>query len=409
MVLGSSREVGEPPAWSVDQETAAFPVGPALTLARPITARVANPPQPPLIVLILARNESTVLGETLRHLAGCLGPEDRLHVVADQCSDGTVELARRSGAEVHVRAAGEGRPGKGGALRWWVDRMRGGAAGRAPVVVLDADSLPSPGLLDGLRQAMASGASAAQAEIRPVVLVPSGVGLLAAYSEITEQRVFDDWRARLGWPVRLRGTGMAIRRDVLERAASRLSTRAEDIELTVLIASSGESICPVRSAGVYDPKPADAPGASRQRARWLQGQAGVLRRHPREVLRLILRGPAGWSLLESLFLRPKTFILPLKAVSAAASWTAAVHSGNGILGGIAFAASLWLAVDGIGLVAGLRLMPDAGTARRTLLASPLYLTMWLRSVLLSAVSRDPWLRSRLPLSRASASRGGDEL
>jgi len=407
MSTTAPREIGEQAELAVDREAPAYPIRLGLSLPRSTGLPHAHAPQPPLTVLIFARDETAVLGETLRRLNGCLGPDDGLHVVADHCSDGTVDLARSYGATVYERIAPDGLPGKGGALRWWVDQTRGDSDCDRPVVILDADSLPSPGLLDGLRVEMATGVSAAQAEIRPLVAFPSPVSLLAAYSDVTEQRVFDAWRARLGWPVRLRGTGMAIQRRPLERAAARLSTRAEDIELTVLLGSWGASIHPAPHAYVYDPKPPDTQGAIRQRARWLQGQAGVIRRHPSAVTRLVLRGPAGWSLLESLFLRPKAFFLPAKAAAAAAAWALAVTAGSILYGAVAVLASLWLASDLAGLAAGLRHMPDMGEALRALAAWPLYVGVWVRSLFLSAVSRDPWLRSRAPTSRTAAPRGED--
>ncbi len=362
---------------------------------------------PGLVVLIFARDESAVLDETLRRLVACLGPQDRLHLVADHCTDGTVDLARSYGARVHERTVADGPPGKGGALRWWVDRTQGESDGEKPVVILDADSLPTPGLLDELRCVLASGVAAAQAEIRPLIPVPSRLSLLAAFSEVTEQHVFDAWRARLGWPVRLRGTGMAVQRWVLARAAAQLSTRTEDIELTVLLGSWGAAIRPVPCAHVYDPKPIDAASAVRQRARWLQGQIGVIRRHPFAMMRLVLRGPAGWSLLESLFLRPKSLFLPAKAGLAVGGWAAAAGTGSWIAASAAALATLWLALDLIGLAAGLRHVPDASGILRAFASSPQYLVLWLRSLLLSANSRDPWLRSRLPGSSAAPSQTED--
>jgi cellulose synthase/poly-beta-1,6-N-acetylglucosamine synthase-like glycosyltransferase len=238
------------------------------------------------------------------------------------------------------------------------------------------------------------GSAAVQAEVRPLLAAATPIARLAAFSEIVEQKVFDAWRARRGWPVRLRGTGMAVQRAVLETACDRLSTRTEDLELTVLLGSWGASIRPARCGFVLDPKPPDLPGAARQRARWLQGQAEVIRRHPGAILRLALRGPAGLSLLASLFLRPKALVLPLKALAAALAWALAAAAGSTPGWALAVLATLWIGYDLAGLAWGLRLVPDAGDTLRALAACPAYLALWLRSLVLSAVSRDPWLSSR---------------
>jgi glycosyltransferase involved in cell wall biosynthesis len=51
--------------------------------------------------LIPAYNEEAVLGPTLESLARKSRPPDRVLVIADNCSDRTVEIARAHGVEVH--------------------------------------------------------------------------------------------------------------------------------------------------------------------------------------------------------------------------------------------------------------------------------------------------------------------
>ena len=57
---------------------------------------------PAISVIIPAHNEEAVIGRTLSELSPMLSPGDRILVVADNCTDDTVEIARRSGAEVVV-------------------------------------------------------------------------------------------------------------------------------------------------------------------------------------------------------------------------------------------------------------------------------------------------------------------
>ena len=69
-------------------------------------------------VVILARNEASVIGGTLLALSISLGPKDQMHVVADHCTDETAHIAHDAGANVYLRQDG-GPAGKGHALRWW--------------------------------------------------------------------------------------------------------------------------------------------------------------------------------------------------------------------------------------------------------------------------------------------------
>src|SRR5262245_6895136 len=68
--------------------------------------------RPRCAVLIPAHNEEAVIAATLASIKPQLGPDDRLVVVADNCTDQTAELARSHGATVvereHATLRGKG-------------------------------------------------------------------------------------------------------------------------------------------------------------------------------------------------------------------------------------------------------------------------------------------------------------
>src|SRR5581483_1342018 len=74
----------------------------ALALPQP-SSRVGNGVRRRLAVLVPAHNESTGLLPTLADIRGQLLPEDRLVVIADNCTDDTAAVARAGGAEVIER------------------------------------------------------------------------------------------------------------------------------------------------------------------------------------------------------------------------------------------------------------------------------------------------------------------
>jgi hypothetical protein len=95
-------------------------------------------------------------------------------------------------------------------------------------------------------------------------------------------------------------------------------------------------------------------------------------------------GPAGWSLLSSLFLRPKWLMLTVSAIAAVlfSSWTwLSVFFGFYFLSG-----SLYLLL-------GLILIPERRSFLGALLYTPAYVFMWLRSIALSFRSSF-WHRAR---------------
>jgi cellulose synthase/poly-beta-1,6-N-acetylglucosamine synthase-like glycosyltransferase len=343
-------------------------------------------------VVIMARNEAAIIGATVRALAMGIGSEDQIHVVADHCQDGTAYNARKAGATVHIRQDG-GPAGKGHALKWWLHATKEVASPDEMIVILDADSLVAPNFFESIRERMERGEDVVQTRVEPVQRTDSPVSSLAAYSESTEQRVNDALRARLGWSVRLRGTGMAFRRHILERICSSLHTLVEDVEMTLQLGAEGERIHFAHETYIADPKPNDKEGAMRQRARWLKGQVQVAGSYVKEILRLLGRGPAGWSLLSSVLLKPKTLLIPLKALLTMGAWVGAIMLG-GLFGVLGVIGTLSILYDVATFTYGVKYAPDRDEALRALALSPLYLIMWLRSLALSSISGNTWHRVR---------------
>jgi cellulose synthase/poly-beta-1,6-N-acetylglucosamine synthase-like glycosyltransferase len=343
-------------------------------------------------VVIMARNEAAIIGATVRALMMGIGSEDQIHVVADHCQDGTARNARKAGATVHIRQDG-GPAGKGQALKWWLDATRDVASPDEMIVILDADSLVAPNFFESLRERMERGENVIQTRVEPVLRTNSPVSSLAAYSESTEQRVNDALRARLGWSVRLRGTGMAFRRQILERICAPLHTLVEDVEMTIQLGAEGEKIHFAHETYIADPKPNDKNGAMRQRARWMKGQMQVAGSYFKEIIRLLARGPAGWSLLNSVLLKPKTLLIPLKILLTMGAWAGAILWG-GMLGLFAAIGTMSLLYDMATFTYGVKYAPDREEALRSLALSPLYLIMWIRSLALSSISGNTWHRVR---------------
>jgi cellulose synthase/poly-beta-1,6-N-acetylglucosamine synthase-like glycosyltransferase len=199
------------------------------------------------------------------------------------------------------------------------------------------------------------------------------------------QRIDDEARRRCGWPVPLRGTGMALRGELLAELAPRLHTYAEDLELDVILASRGARVEFVPEAVIFDPKPLQTDGASRQRARWLQGQLQVLRDYRREFVQALLTGGAGaWFLLWLLMLRPKILFIGLRILL--------------LLAGFFFTPLLWLALaglamDGIYYLAGAAIVDNPRRYLLDLLAVPRYAAMWFFSFGTAIIRRRVWLRA----------------
>ena len=346
-------------------------------------------------MVIPAQDEADVLGGTLHSLKGMIGPGDQIHVIADHCKDATPVLARQTGAQVHIRSD-NGPVGKGPALNWWLKQTGGESSPEQTIVVLDADTRVAPDFFEVIRHRFARGAGVVQARIEPSTPAKTPIALLASLSEIVEQRVYDRLRSRLGWPIRLRGTGMAFRRSVLEEISDRLHTVIEDVELTVLLGAARVPISFISETYVIDPKPEDEVGAVHQRARWLKGQFHILLSYPNELLRLLAQGPSGWSLLGSVLLKPKTLIFSLKIALFSCAWLIATRMGVGwlLLALVSLIGVVALLLEFAALLYGLRFVNDKLSTIYALAVAPIYLLLWLKSLLLALASKKTWLRSR---------------
>lgn len=337
------------------------------------------------VVLIAAHEEAGTIGQTVVELKEHLRewPGSSLWVVADRCNDGTAGEAAQAGAQVAVRGAG--RLGKGAVIAWWLQRYEAVWRAREAIVILDADSRLVPGSLRALHAAMSDGADAAQVFVAPDARTKAG--RLAGWSEVLMQGIDDEARRRCGWPVPLRGTGMALRGELLAELAPRLHTLAEDLELDVLLAANSARVEFVPEAVLLDPKPAQDAGVSRQRARWLQGQLQVLRDYRREFAQALLKGGLGaWFLLCLLMLRPKLLFIGLRLLLLLTAL---------LLPGLFWWAAVGLAMDAAYYLAGAAIVDNPRRYLLDLLAVPRYAAIWFYSFSLTILRRGQrvWLRA----------------
>jgi cellulose synthase/poly-beta-1,6-N-acetylglucosamine synthase-like glycosyltransferase len=337
-------------------------------------------------ILIPAHNEAGTIGATIAALVVQLQewPGAQIWVLADRCTDGTATEAASAGARVAIRTAGP--YGKGAVLAWWLESHASHWSEHDFVIVLDADSRLAKGSLEALRAAMQSDAVAAQAFVAPAA--SSKAGRLAGWSEVLMQRIDDEARLRCGWNVPLRGTGMVFRVNALAELAPRLHTLAEDLELDVLLATRQSKVLFVPQAVVFDPKPQQTAGASRQRARWLQGQVQVLRDYWPQVLLALRKGGIGtWFLLWLLFLRPKMALMGLRVLLLILGLL--LGQGGVWLTGLAL---IGLSLDVLYYLGSLALVDDRARYIRDLMSTPRYVAMWVYSLGLATVRRG-WLKA----------------
>src|SRR6185312_5962644 len=220
-------------------------------------------------VLIPAHNEGAGILPTIRDVQAQLGPNDRVLVVADNCTDDTAAVVQAAGVEVTVRAD-LARRGKGYALEFGVRHLRQNPPD--VVVIMDADCRLGENALRRLSgSAMASGRPAQSLYLMLApVNAPSGKGV-----NLFAWRV-KNWIRPLGLklfglPTQLFGTGMAFPFGLLVDRDLGNSRLAEDCALGIALASAGYAPLFVGEARVHSHFPASQVGSESQRQRWEKG------------------------------------------------------------------------------------------------------------------------------------------
>jgi len=267
-----------------------------------------------VLVLVPARSEGAAVEPTLRSIR-TTRKDLRLRsvLVLDGADPEAEAVALQCGAEVALKDPAGG--SKGDVLRWAGANLREEIEAADAVFVLDVGSEFAEGFLDGF--GLGEGVDGVQGFLSGS---GNGPGSAAAVSERAAQLCEDCGREMLGWTVRLRGTGFALRPESFLSVVPKVRTQVEDLEMSLLLAASGSRLVMGRAdAFVLDQKPVRVRSAARQRARWLAGQVSVPLRQAGALMRLVVRRP-----LEALGFaaeiggRPLSLTIPLRVGVAAA-------------------------------------------------------------------------------------------
>jgi cellulose synthase/poly-beta-1,6-N-acetylglucosamine synthase-like glycosyltransferase len=251
----------------------------------PRRAKIPYGPRPRIAVLVPAHNEEFAIGRTLASIARQLANTDRLVVIADNCTDATVAMARQQGAEVTLRSDPLLR-GKGYALDHGLRFLEQSGAPDI-VIFIDADCRSKHGCI--ARLALSSFHAMRPAQAAYLMNPPRQAGKTASIVSFA-WRVKDfvrplGWR-RLGLPCQLAGSGMAFPWEMARLSNLASNALAEDLKQGVDLALMGvfPLFCP--DAVVTSDVAAGGTPSKSQRARWEHGTIEIILRYlPRLVVR----------------------------------------------------------------------------------------------------------------------------
>jgi cellulose synthase/poly-beta-1,6-N-acetylglucosamine synthase-like glycosyltransferase len=238
-------------------------------------------------LLVPARDEAASIDATLHSIRELDHPPElvRVIVVADNCADRTAEVAEGLGAIAWRRRGGD--DGKGAALAWALERMRAHGPEAAAVVVVDADCIVAPNLLNAIEHRLRAGARVVQVPYR--VANPDGSPIAAlrwaSFALINDVRPLG--KATLGLSAGLLGTGMAFSRELLATQPWTASSLLEDQEQHLALVAAGERVEFAHETWVASAMPTSLTRSTSQALRWDAGRVALIRAW---TPRLILSG-----------------------------------------------------------------------------------------------------------------------
>ena len=347
--------------------------------------------RPRISIVIPAHDEERAIATTVRSLQRQLMQDDRLLVVADNCSDRTAELARAAGAEVFERRE-PSRVGKGYALAFGIQAL----AKDPPdvVVFVDADCE----LSDSAAAMLATVAHESQRPVQAAYLMSlpeehDQRAMVSCLAFTIKNLVRPKGLARLGMPCHLTGTGMACPWELFESVDLETDSIVEDMALGVTWALAGSPPLFCEGAQVTSALPQRDNAAKSQRTRWEHGHIETILRY---VPKLMAKG-ARSGRIDLIALGLDLAVPPLSLLVIMILITGALGVGVGLLGGSmvpSVLAAAQLVAVAIGVVAGWWWWARKRLPFRILALVPYYL-LWKIPIYTAFLSRRQraWLRT----------------
>ena len=266
--------------------------------------------------VISARNEENVIGQ----LCDCIRSQDYpadmidIYVVADNCTDGTAEVARTYGAQVYERF-NDKLIGKGYAMTELFEHIRStvGFDAYDGYIVVDADNILEKNYVREMNNCFSAGNRLIIGYRNSKNYGDNWISAGYALWFMRESRYLNAVRSNLGVTSEIKGTGFLIHKDIIIRQGGWIHhLMIEDVQFTVENVLLGERVEYCDRAILYDEQPTDFKTSWWQRKRWCRGYLQILRRYTFKLLGAFFRG-RGFSNYDMLMAMSPAFFISLAA------------------------------------------------------------------------------------------------
>ncbi len=230
--------------------------------------------KPNVAILMPAHNEALVIEQSIKAIKSQLNDNDRLIVVADNCSDDTANIASINGATVIERKNMDER-GKGYALDYGLNYLKS----RPPevIIIIDADCIVGKNAI----QLLSNECIRTKRPVQALYLMepqpnPSIKGRIATFAWHVKNKVRPMGFHVLGLPCQLMGTGMAFKWNDISQVNLASGHIVEDMKLGADLARLNKAPVFLQAALVTSVFPPSDSATKTQRARWEHGHLSVI-------------------------------------------------------------------------------------------------------------------------------------
>ena len=221
------------------------------------------------IIVLPANNEESVIANLIKSLQ--MQDYEKslydIYVIADNCTDGTANVARENGAIVYERFD-ENKKTKGYALNWFLDIMKDKKDYYDALLVFDADNVVDKNFLNVMNKKLCQGEVLVQGyrDIKN----PTDTWVSGGYAIFywTMNRLYHLARYNMGLSPLINGTAFMVKWDILIDEGWNTKTLTEDIEFALINISKGVKLGWAKDAIVYDEQPLTFKQSWKQRERW---------------------------------------------------------------------------------------------------------------------------------------------
>lgn len=242
------------------------------------------------MAILPAHNEENVIGNLIESLKKQDYPANLIdiYVIADNCTDNTVKIAKEAGAIVLERKEDDPeKRTKGAALQWFLKQKIEENADYDAFCVFDADNIVDKGFFTAMNKKLCQGEEVVQGyrDIKN----PTDSWVSAGYAIFywTMHRFYHLARYNLGLSALLNGTGFMVKFDIIKPTGWNTDTLTEDIEFSLKRIIQGKRVGWATDAIVYDEQPTSFKQSWSQRSRWTVGHMQCLKTYTGQLYKAV--------------------------------------------------------------------------------------------------------------------------